>query len=208
MIAVVNYGGGNLGSLISALERRRVSFVATGDPGAIASCDAAILPGDGAFAAIMRALAERRLDSTVRDFVESGKPLLGICVGMQVLFERGEEHESCAGFGYFPGVITRFEHAPRVPHMGWNQLEIVGTHPFVAGVENGEYVYFLHSFRAPVGAMTQAATTYGERFASIVARGNVMGTQFHPEKSQATGAKLLDNFIGLATREQRRAQAL
>jgi imidazole glycerol-phosphate synthase subunit HisH len=198
VIAVIDYGGGNLGSLVSSLTRRKAEFIVTGDPSAARQSSAAILPGDGAFAATMRALTERGLDVAVRDLIERKRPFLGICVGMQVLFERSDEYEDCAGFGYIPGAVTRFKHAPRVPHMGWNDLEVVGSHPFIDGVVSGEYAYFLHSYRAPVNAATLAAATYGERFASVVGVGNIMGTQFHPEKSQATGAKFLDNFVRTA----------
>ncbi len=117
--------------------------------------------------------------------------------GCRLLFDASEEHEHYAGLGILPGTIRRFEHAPRVPHMGWNDLELVAAHPFVANVASGDFVYFLHSYRAEVGPDTLAAATHGERFAAIVARDNVMGTQFHPEKSQVTGARLLDNFLAL-----------
>ncbi len=160
--------------------------------------DAAILPGDGAFGATMRALGERGLDAALRRFIASGRPLLGICVGMQVLYETSSEHGLHAGLGYFPGNVARLTNAPRVPHMGWNQLELVCEHPFTRGLAPGAYAYFLHSYSAAVGAGTLAATTHGERFAAIVARDNVMATQFHPEKSQATGAALLDNFLRIA----------
>jgi len=156
------------------------------------------LPGDGAFGATMQALRARGLDAAVRDVVACGTPFLGICVGMQILYERSDEHGSHEGLGVFAGTVSRFERAPRVPHMGWNALELVSDHPFVRGIGSNEYVYFLHSYRAEVGPDTLAATTHGERFASVVARDNVMGTQFHPEKSQLTGAKLLDNFLALA----------
>jgi imidazole glycerol-phosphate synthase subunit HisH len=202
VIAVIDYGGGNIGSLISALTRRVAPFVVTGDPVVVAASDAAILPGDGAFAATMRALAERELDSSVRDVVARGLPFLGICVGMQLLFEGSEEYGDCVGFGYLPGAVTRLRHAPRVPHMGWNDLEVVRMHPFIEGVESGAFAYFLHSYCAPVNVATLATVTYGERFASIVAEGNVMGTQFHPEKSQVTGAKLLDNFVRMSMRAE------
>ncbi len=198
MIAVVDYGGGNLGSLISALQRRRAPFVVTAEPEVVAASSAAILPGDGAFAATMNALRERGLDAAVRATIAAGRPFLGICVGMQLLYERSDEHGDHAGLGILPGPISRFRAAPRVPHMGWNELEVLADHPFVRGVEAGSYAYFLHSYRAEVDASTLAAATHGERFAAIVARDNVMATQFHPEKSQATGALLLDNFIALA----------
>jgi glutamine amidotransferase len=196
-LAVVDSGGGNLGSLLAALERRGVTPILTEDPAVVDAADAAILPGDGAFAATMRALEERGLDRAIRRLIAREKPFLGICVGMQLLFEGSDEHETYAGLGILRGTIRRFESAPRVPHMGWNELELVASHPFVANLKSGDYVYFLHSYRAEVGPDTLAATTHGERFAAIVARDNVMGTQFHPEKSQTAGARLLDNFLAL-----------
>jgi imidazole glycerol-phosphate synthase subunit HisH len=199
MIAVVDYGGGNLGSLTSALARRHADFVVTSNPHEVARASAAILPGDGAFGATMDALRERGLDDAVRSIIDAGKPFLGICVGMQVLYEGSDEFGKHVGLGAFEGVVSRFARAPRVPHMGWNQLEVLRDHPFVHGLGPQPYAYFLHSYRAPVDAQTLAATEHGERFASIVARDNVMATQFHPEKSQATGAVLLDNFIALSS---------
>jgi glutamine amidotransferase len=200
VIAVVDFGGGNLGSLRSGLERRGAKFVVTGDPAALDDATAAILPGDGAFGATMAALDERGLADALRRFIASGRPFLGICVGMQLLYEKGYEHDVYTGLGVLPGSIVRFRNAPRVPHMGWNQLEIVGDHPFVRGVRDGDYVYFLHSYHADDASSAVAVCDYGERFPAVVARDNVMGTQFHPEKSQATGAVLLDNFLALAGR--------
>jgi glutamine amidotransferase len=200
LIAVVDYGGGNLGSLVSALERRGAEFAVTADPQTVATASAAILPGDGAFGATMAALRARGLDGAVLAAIAAGRPFLGICVGMQLLYEASDEHGTHAGLGVFPGAVTRFAHAPRVPHMGWNELEVLREHPFVRGLAAHSYAYFLHSYRAPVDvATTLAASEHGERFAAIAARGNVMATQFHPEKSQATGALLLDNFIALAS---------
>ncbi|MDQ2858051.1 MAG: imidazole glycerol phosphate synthase subunit HisH [Candidatus Eremiobacteraeota bacterium] len=196
-IAVVDYGGGNLGSLVSALERRGAEFCVTADADVVARAQASILPGDGAFGATMDALRARGLDRAIRAVIEAGRPFLGICVGMQILYERSNEHGDFEGLGIFPGSVTRFVAAPRVPHMGWNELEIVRAHPFVANLPPRAYAYFLHSYRAPVDAATVAAATHGERFAAIEARDNVMATQFHPEKSQATGAVLLDNFIAI-----------
>jgi glutamine amidotransferase len=198
VIAVVDFGGGNLGSLISALERRGAEFVVTADAATVAGAAAAILPGDGAFGATMAALRARELDTAIREGIAAGKPFLGICVGMQVLYDRSDEHGEHAGLGIFPGTVSRFVRAPRVPHMGWNELEPVADHPLVRGLPAASYAYFLHSFRAEVDAHTLAAATHGERFSAICARDNVMATQFHPEKSQATGAILLDNFIALA----------
>jgi glutamine amidotransferase len=198
VIAVVDFGGGNLGSLVSALERRNAEFTVTDDPDVVASARAAILPGDGAFEATMEALRRRGLDEAVRATIAGGRPFLGICVGMQILYEGSEEHGRHAGLGIFAGRISRFTDAPRVPHMGWNELSFVADHPFVRGIPSGSYAYFLHSYRANVDATTLATANHGDDFAAIVARDNVMATQFHPEKSQATGAALLDNFIALS----------
>jgi glutamine amidotransferase len=198
MLAIVDYGGGNLGSLIAALRRRGARFAIADDPGTLAQADAALLPGDGAFGATMRALKERGLDRAILQHADAGKPFLGICVGMQILFEDSDEFGSTPGLGIMQGRVSRFIGAPRVPHMGWNNLEITAEHAFVAGLGSEPYAYFLHSYRAPVGPDTVAACTHGERFCAIAARGNVMGTQFHPEKSQRTGARLLDNFLRLS----------
>jgi glutamine amidotransferase len=197
MIAVVDYGGGNLGSLVSALRRRGADFVVTADPATVATAGAAILPGDGAFGATMAALRTRGLDEAIRATIAAERPFLGICVGMQILYEASNEHGAHEGLGIFAGAVERFTAAPRVPHMGWNALELVREHPFVRGLPPDSYAYFLHSYRARVDDATLAATEHGERFAAIVARDNVMATQFHPEKSQRTGALLLDNFIAL-----------
>ena len=167
------------------------------DPQAVDAAAAAIVPGDGAFGATMRALEERGLDSALLRLAQRNGLFLGICVGMQILYESSDEHGERRGLGLFPGRVSRFTSAPRVPHMGWNALEPLREHPFTAGLRAGDYAYFLHSFRAPVDEVTLAACEHGERFAAIAGRANVMGTQFHPEKSRHTGAKLLDNFLRL-----------
>ena len=195
MLAVVDYGGGNLGSLVSALRRRNAPFEVTGDPARLHDADAAILPGDGAFEATMRALRANGLDLALKQFIGAGRPFFGICIGMQVLYERSLEYGEHAGLGVFAGTIKRLENAPRVPHMGWDELETLGKHPILEGIAAGDFVYFLHSYYAPVGAETVAACTYGERFSAVVARGNIVATQFHPEKSQHVGGRLLDNFL-------------
>lgn len=197
-IAVIDYGGGNVGSLVAALERRDADFVLTGDPDVVARAHAAILPGDGAFGATMDALRERGLDGAVRATVAARRPFLGICVGMQVLFDSSDEYGGAVGLGIVPGDVRRFTGAPRVPHMGWNELTIEHEHPFVDGVASGSWAYFLHSYRVLETDALIASCDYGERFAAIVARDNVMATQFHPEKSHLAGGRLLDNFLRIA----------
>ena len=197
---MIDYGGGNVGSLVAALERRNATFTLTSDPRAVARGDAAILPGDGAFGATIDALRERGLDDAVRATIASGRPFLGICVGMQVLFDSSDEYGGAVGLGIMSGDVRRFEAAPRIPHMGWNDLVIERPHPFVAGLASGAWAYFLHSYRVAETDSLVAACEYGERFAAIVARDNVMATQFHPEKSRTTGGRLLDNFLQIAAR--------
>jgi glutamine amidotransferase len=193
--AIVDYGAGNIGSLLAALGRRGVDVVLAEEPEVLAQAQAVILPGDGAFGSTMTALAERGLDAAIRTHVTQGKPFLGICVGMQVLFEHSDEYGGHTGLGILPGNVRRFVDAPRVPHMGWNTLTLERAHPFVAGVASGDFAYFLHSYRIVDSVDVVASAEYGERFAAIVARGNVMATQFHPEKSARTGARLLENFL-------------
>ena len=201
MLAVIDYGGGNLGSLLSALERRNIDFAVVTTAAELATADAAILPGDGAFGATMDALRSHGLDTMIQEHIALGRPFLGICVGMQILFERSVEHGEHEGLGVFSGTVQRLApSAPRIPHMGWNQLELVQSHPISAGLHAEEYVYFLHSYCVPVSSVTIAAATHGERFSAIVARDHVVATQFHPEKSQRSGAKVLDNFLAMAER--------
>jgi glutamine amidotransferase len=198
VLTILDYGGGNIGSLVAALRRRGAHFSLSDDPEVLAESNAAILPGDGAFAATMQALQKRGLDRAIRTHIDAGRAFLGICVGMQVLFEDSDEFGAAQGLGILRGHVSRFVGAPRVPHMGWNRLELTGDHPFVAALGDQEYAYFLHSYRAALGSDTVAACSHGERFSAIVARENIMATQFHPEKSQRTGGKLLDNFLRYA----------
>ncbi len=197
-LIVIDYGGGNIGSLVAALERRGAAFELSAEPERVAQATAAILPGDGAFGATMQALVERGLDQAIHRHVAAGKVFLGICVGMQALFESSDEYGGHAGLGILPGTVSRFTSSPRVPHMGWNDLRVEREHPFTAGLSGGEFAYFLHSYRVVDSADVVASAEYGERFAAIVARDNVMATQFHPEKSARTGGLLLDNFLRIA----------
>ena len=195
---MIDYGGGNVGSLVAALERRGADFTLTGDASVVEHAEAAILPGDGAFGATIGALRERGLDGAIRAVIAAGRPFLGICVGMQVLFDSSDEYGGTVGLRILPGDVRRFTAAPRVPHMGWNDLVMERTHPFVDGIASGAWAYFLHSYRVETTDALVASCEYGERFAAIVARDNVMATQFHPEKSRTTGGRLLDNFLRIA----------
>jgi glutamine amidotransferase len=197
-IAVIDYGGGNVGSLVAALERRGAPFVLTENPRDVEQAGAAILPGDGAFGATVDALRQRGFEGAIRATIAAGRPFLGICVGMQVLFDSSDEFGGAAGLGVLPGEVRRFTSAPRVPHMGWNDLVIERAHPFVDGIADGAWAYFLHSYRVTDTDTLVASCEYGERFAAVVARDNVMATQFHPEKSRTTGGTLLDNFLRIA----------
>lgn len=195
MIAIVDYGSGNVGSLFAALRKFTPDVLLASDPSALRNAQAAVLPGDGAFSATMEALRERRLLSEIQRFIESGKPFLGICVGMQILYESSDEHGASAGLGIFAGAISRFTHAPRVPHIGWTAIQSISEHPFLESLEESNVAYFMHSYRAPVNAYTIATAQHGEVFTAVAASRNVVGTQFHPEKSQHTGMRLLDGFV-------------
>jgi glutamine amidotransferase len=197
VIAVVDYGIGNLGSVMKALRHVGAQAELTGDRARLARADALVLPGDGAFAAAMGELEARGLVPVLRAHVAAGKPLLGICIGMQLLFEASEEHGTHAGLGLLPGRVTRFAPELTVPHMGWNALQQRAPHPLLDGVDEAEHVYFVHSYRvAADGPHVMASADYGGAFAAVVARENVMGVQFHPEKSQAVGLRIVANFAG------------
>jgi glutamine amidotransferase len=215
MIALIDYGISNLRSVHKAFEHvgRAVTLVDT--PERLAQAERLILPGVGAFPAGMQGLQERGLIEPIRQAARDGKPLLGICLGMQLLFESSAEMGETAGLGLLPGHVTRItgqaasaaaESASRIPpvtlkipHMGWNQLDVVHDHPLVRDLAAGSYAYFVHSYAVypDQREMVIATTDYGGPFASIVGQGNVCGLQFHPEKSQAVGLKLLKNFLGL-----------
>ncbi len=198
MIAIADYGIGNLGSVTKSFRRAGADVRLTGDPDALRRAAALVLPGDGAFGATMAEVERRGLVPVLRESVEEGKPLLGICVGMQLLFEESEEHGRHAGLGLLPGRVRRLEGDLPVPHMGWNRLRARRPHPVLDGVPDGAYVYFVHSYYCDAPPDVVIATTdHGRDFAAIVARGNVLGMQFHPEKSQDVGLRLVAGFVRL-----------
>jgi len=193
--AVVRLGVGNTASMMFALERLGADAVLTADPAIIAAAERVILPGVGAAAFSMGRMAELGLVNVLRDF---SRPLLGVCLGQQLLYEKSEEGDAPA-LGHIPGQVRALQPAPDrpVPHMGWNRLEIVRDDPLLEGVEDGAFVYFVHGYVCPIGPETLAETDYGGPFSSVVRLGNVWGCQFHPERSSAAGARILQNFLGL-----------
>ncbi len=204
MIALLDYGSGNLRSVHKALLKVGANVRLVQRPEEMTGASAVVLPGVGAFDDCLNALQRQELLEASREFICRGKLFLGICVGYQALFERSEEFNSCAaGLGIFPGRVVRFTEQPglKIPQIGWNQLELVQPDcPLYRGIANGSYVYFVHSFfPEPADASIVATrTTYGKAFTSSVWRNNVFATQFHPEKSQRVGLQLLRNFVELA----------
>jgi imidazole glycerol-phosphate synthase subunit HisH len=208
VIAIVDYGLGNLGSAIKAFRHVGAQAELVADPAALRRADALVLPGDGAFGATMAEIDARGLAPVLHEAVERGTPLLGICIGMQVLFEESEERGRHPGLGILPGRVRLLETGLPVPHMGWNTLRWKEPHPLVDGLRPGDYVYFVHSyFCEAASALTVATTDYGRDFPAIVGRANVLGVQFHPEKSQAVGLRMVLNFVRLvdAVAERRRS---
>ncbi|SDG41564.1 imidazole glycerol phosphate synthase subunit hisH [Fontibacillus panacisegetis] len=201
-IAIVDYGMGNLHSVSKAVQRLGFEGIVTGDADIILGADGVLLPGVGAFGDAMEHLRETGLDAVVRQAAASGKPLLGICLGMQLLFSESEEHGKNEGLGILPGSAVRFKGGEgfKVPHMGWNRLEFLQPNsPLLAGLKEG-HVYFVHSYHVLPERKDDlvAVTDYGHPVTAIVGRDNVFGMQFHPEKSGELGMALLRNFLSLA----------
>ena len=196
-IAIIDAGIGNLRSVQKAFECIGARPVTTHDPDLVRRADAVVLPGVGAFGDGMQGLQARGLERAVRQVIEGGRPFFGICVGLQLLFEESEEMGLHRGLGVLPGRVVRFPSSLTVPHMGWNQVDGRCQHPMLSGVPDGAFVYFAHSFHAVTGedGIVVATTDYGGPFASAVARDNVWGIQFHPEKSQQVGLTILRNFL-------------
>ncbi len=202
MIAIIDYGMGNLRSVQKALEKVGAQTVISQDPMEIQKADKVILPGVGAMLPAMEKLKTLGLISVIKESIESGKPFLGICLGLQLLFEKSSEGGDVAGLNVIKGNVDRFQKL-KVPHMGWNQLHIKNSQcPLFPGVEELANVYFCHSYFVRPADMSVAATTtdYGIEFVSAIWNKNVFGVQFHPEKSQSTGLKILKNFVELPVR--------
>lgn len=211
MIALIDYGSGNLRSVEKALRFVGADVQLVSEPSGLRHAKAMVLPGVGAFDDCITALARQGLFDPIREFIASDRPFLGICVGYQALFERSEEFESkAAGLGVFHGKVVRFagRKGLKIPQIGWNQIAM--THadcPLYKGIKDGSYVYFVHSYYPqPLDASIAATqTVYGDSFASSIWKGNVFATQFHPEKSQEVGLKVLKNFVELADTKRHHA---
>ena len=201
MIAVVDYGVGNLFSLVSSLRSIGADAQVTSEGDALRSADGIILPGVGAFADARAKLRASGAEGVLTEEVQKGKPFLGICLGMQMLFDRSYEYGVHEGLGFIPGEVVPFRlpKGMKVPHMGWNGLHIVRDCPLLDGVKEGDYVYYVHSYHATgCEAHTVAVSDYGIPVTGVVARGNVYGTQFHPEKSGDVGLNILRAFVKIA----------
>ena len=199
--AVADYGAGNLVSIDQALTRVGAAVTVAHDPSGLAGADALIVPGVGAAAPAMDRLADAGLVGPIRAWIASGRPYLGICLGLQLLFE-GSDEDGAVTLGVIPGRTTRLRDAPTLPHIGWNQVERVRDHPLFTGIEPGADFYFVHSYAGSPGgpgadATTLAWTSHGAPFVSAIARANVLGVQFHPERSGTDGLRLLANVVEL-----------
>jgi len=203
MVTVIDYGIGNLRSIEKALERVGAEVLRTDDPARIAEAERLVLPGVGAFGACIGEIRRRSVEQPIHDAIDAGTPFLGVCVGMQLLFDEGLEHGTHEGLGVLPGQVVHFHRAAegqaedlKVPHMGWNTLDLTRTTPLTADLSDTPYVYFVHSYHAVPErkADVLATTSYGHAFPSMVHRGNVYGVQFHPEKSQLAGLTILQAF--------------
>ena len=201
MIAIVDYGRGNLGSVEQAFVRLGIPAVVTQDARSVDDADAVVLPGDGAFHDAMGNLDRLGLLASVRRAVDGSRPFLGICLGYQLLFSTSEEFGEGRGLDVIPGAVRRFPAGRKVPHMGWNRLEHTRDMRLLDGVPSGKHFYFVHSYFPELAradaALRVAWCEYGVRFAAAVERGLLMATQFHPEKSQRWGLRLLENFAAV-----------
>lgn len=200
MLAIIDYGAGNLRNVAMAFRRLGVPATVTADPAQIARASSLVLPGVGSFGDAMANLRAHRLDAPLVAALRDGVPFLGICVGMQVLFEVGEEMGEHRGLGVLPGRVRRFDTGVTIPHMGWNQIRQTLSTPLWHDVPDGSYAYFVHSYFCDAAdvSVIAARTDYGRDFVSAVVSGNIAAIQFHPEKSQDIGEQILRNFARMA----------
>ena len=205
MIAIIDYGMGNLRSVQKAFQKVGAEAVVTDEREIIESARAVVLPGVGAFGDAMTNLRSQGLVETIERVVERGTPFLGICLGLQLFFEESDEMGLHQGLGLFPGRVRRFDVGLKVPHIGWNQVHIRRQNPLLDGLADDSYAYFVHSYYVEPNEDDDilATTDYGLDFASIVGRGNVFGIQFHPEKSQDVGIRILSNFVAVIEESER-----
>ncbi len=195
MIAVLDYGAGNVGSVMKAIRYLGYPAEAISEPEQLAQSAKLILPGQGHFGAMMKRLRERNALAPLREAIAAGKPFLGICLGLQALFEASEEAPEEAGLGLLAGKVRRFEGVFKVPHVGWSQLEIATSAKTLRGIPAGSFTYFCHSYYAPITPQTSAVTEYGQAFSAVIEEDSLVAVQFHPEKSGEVGLKVLRNFL-------------
>jgi glutamine amidotransferase/cyclase len=195
VIALLNYGAGNVGSVLKAVQHLGCSAEVIDKPESLRAAEKVIFPGQGHFGSMMRALEERRLLKPLRDLLTGGTPFLGICLGLQALYEASDEAPEAPGLALLPGRVARFQGVFKVPHVGWSQLEIRSRSGLFRGVEDGSFVYYCHSYYGPAAKESSSVTHYGQTFAAGVEMKNIWAVQFHPEKSGEVGLKVLGNFL-------------
>ncbi len=196
MIVIVDYKAGNIGSVYKAFKKFMDAVEVTSDPDRVIKADKLVVPGVGSFGDCMKKLSDLKLDSAIVEFVKTGRPILGICIGLQIFFEESEESEGTKGLGIIKGKVVKFPRGLKIPHMGWNSVNFIRDIGLTKGLKDGEYFYFVHSYyadcadRDAIGGVTH----YGVTFPSVIVKDNIYLVQFHPEKSYIPGLKVIENF--------------
>ncbi len=206
MIGLLDYGAGNVGSVLKAITYLGYPAQIIDRPDLLSAASKIVFPGQGHFGTMMQSLAERRMIEPLRDAIISGKPFLGICLGLQALYQSSEEAPGVPGLGLLPAQVKRFEGIFKVPHIGWSQLELRRENGILRGLTNGSFAYFCHSYYASVTNQAAAVTEYGQTFAAAVEMGSVWAVQFHPEKSGEVGLKVLRNFLELSVERSQKSE--